>query len=127
MVMSPPYGYFIYYYWNETIPASRFSPDYNLWSAPQNNFYKLNADKIQLTEADIGRWHSETASDRKRVWVFWILGHVNTEDKQASAYKWLENNYIKVLEIPVRNNSYETGHIGFLALYEIPRTSEDKP
>jgi len=125
MVMSPPYGYFIYYYWNETIPASRFTPDYDLWSAPQNNYFKLNADRIQLSEADIDRWHRKIASGHKRVWVFWILGHINTEDKQAAARGWLEKNYRRVYEFPVRNNPYDTGHIGVLSLYEIQTISED--
>lgn len=119
LAVSPPYPYYIRYYWDSPIPATRFRGDHVLWHAPQNMLTLLNSDKNQLTEKDMLRWHRDVAAHGKRVWMFWILGTMNTEDRQRVAFKWMERHYQRLDATPVRNFPYRNEFTGILVLYRI--------
>lgn len=119
LAVSPPYPFYIRYYWNDAIPATRFQGDHVLWHAPQNMLTLLNSDKNQLTEDDLIRWHRDAAAHGKRVWMFWILGTKNTEDREGTAFKWMEQHYQRLEAVPVRSFPYRDDYSGLLVLYRV--------
>ena len=119
--VSPPYMVFLEYYWNDKLPARQFRPDYILWHAPQNNMYKIHANELQLTEKDLEKWDRHISSHYTRVWMYWILGTKNTEDKKEIAFNWIEKHYERIESRQVRIFPYTEEYNGIMVLYRIPR------
>lgn len=119
LAMSPPYFYYIEYYWRDRMPASRFAGDHDLRRAPQNMLVLLNSGRNQITDHDMRTWHRAVASRHKRVWMFWPLGVTNTEDRNATAFRWMEAHYERIYSSKIRNFPHMSEYTGFVALYRV--------
>lgn len=118
--VSPPYLYYLEYYWNDAIPTSRFEPDYDLRNARHNLAFRIHAAEHALTTEDMERWRRDYASKYRRVWMYWILGPANSEDPDMVARKWMEERFVKLESHPVRLFTYDSSMPALLELYEIP-------
>lgn len=117
--ISPPYTYNFDYYWKGNMPVRDFSNDFDPKTTPHNNIFLITAKNRQMTDARVERWHRQLASKHKRVWMFWILGTANTEDKDRVAEKWLNSHYREIERIPYRQMPYMRDYSGVMVLYEI--------
>jgi len=117
--MSPPYPWLFEYYWKGDIPAHDFSDDFDTRTRMHNVLFLLSAGERQLTDARMREWHEQVASRYNRVWMLWILGPVNTEDRNGVAKKWMDAHYRKIETVPFRMFPYAHEHIGEVVLYEV--------
>ena len=125
LAVSPPYPFYIDSLWNRSIPATRLRGDHVLWHAPQNMLTLLNSAHSQVTDEDMERWHRAVARRGQRVWMFWILGTKNTEDRRGAAYAWMERHYQRLEATRVRNFPHHNEYTGLLVLYRIQHSSSE--
>ncbi len=65
------------------------------------------------------QWHRDVASRYKRVWMFWILGERNTEDKPGFAKRWIDSHYEPVETRRYRMFPYMNDYSGVMVLYKV--------
>ncbi|MEW5944685.1 MAG: hypothetical protein AB1742_00665 [bacterium] len=119
IVLSPPYTFAFDYYWKGTIPVHDFSDDYDPVTTPHNNVFRITAQERQINEERLRRWHRDVASRYKRVWVFWMLGAINTEDHAGLARRWLDERFEKLETRPYRMIPFSDEYTGEMVLYRI--------
>lgn len=117
--ISPPYYFFVKYHWRGGLPVHDFSDDYDPVTTPHNNVFLLEREKWQLTEERLERWHEELASKYDRVWMFWMLGTITSEDRNGLAREWLDGRYEKLETRRYRIYPYRNEYHGEMILYEI--------